>query len=30
MSVELNHHIVRVRDKNEAAEFFAGILVDAK
>jgi catechol 2,3-dioxygenase-like lactoylglutathione lyase family enzyme len=26
MSVQLNHTIVRVRDKNEAAEFFAGIL----
>jgi catechol 2,3-dioxygenase-like lactoylglutathione lyase family enzyme len=26
MSVQLNHTIVRVRDKNEAAEFFADIL----
>jgi catechol 2,3-dioxygenase-like lactoylglutathione lyase family enzyme len=26
MSVELNHHIVRVRDKEEAARFFAEIL----
>jgi catechol 2,3-dioxygenase-like lactoylglutathione lyase family enzyme len=26
MSVQLNHTIVRVRDKHEAAEFFAGIL----
>ncbi len=26
MSVQLNHHIVRVRDKEEAARFFAEIL----
>jgi catechol 2,3-dioxygenase-like lactoylglutathione lyase family enzyme len=26
MSVQLNHTIVRVRDKHEAAEFFADIL----
>jgi catechol 2,3-dioxygenase-like lactoylglutathione lyase family enzyme len=26
MSVELNHHIVRVRDKEEAARFFAEVL----